>query len=303
MYPDPLNHIIDTTIQRLDTELAQTPPFMQQQVRPWLEHLAGSNALATYFKHPLAFPAILLPWWMSPTPDPAFLETLTYSTINGYYYIRLIDNVMDAHTTTERHLLPALNFFHSQFQMPYTSYFPATHPFWEVFKATWFESAAATMQDATLTNITLADFQRISARKTCATRIPLAAVSYYHKLPLAPWTDFVDLFGGWHQLHNDLFDWQRDHAQGTPTYFLAEAARRRHPGEPVAVWVAREGFAWAVHQLNEWLHTLTDKAAGLGNPALLTYLETRQAMFNTRCQQARAGLRIIATLAKEYTST
>ena len=272
MYPHQLSQIITQAIVRLQTDLHQAAPVMAAQVVPWLESLAGSARPEDYFKHPLAFPALLLPWWveqsLGPSPDLALQADLAYSTINGYYYIRLIDNLMDGHATVERELLPALNFFHTQFQSTYLPHFPADHPFWPDFTAIWLRSGEAAMEDAALATIDEVAFTRVAAQKVCAAKIPVAAICYRRHRPdlIAPWTEAVDLLGGWHQFLNDLFDWHKDLARQTTTYFLSEAERRRHADELVVSWVAREGFAWGIDQAQGWMSRLKSQAEALNSP-------------------------------------
>ena len=303
MYDPNLSQIITQVISRLQVDMAQSAPFMAQNVSQWLTQLAGQAQPEDYFKHPLAFPALLLPWWaeqsLGQQPDIAFQSDLAYSTINGYYYIRLIDNLMDGHATVELKLLPALSFFHTQFQGAYQPYFTASHPFWAFFTTTWFHSGNAAMQDAALIDIDAPQFEQIAAQKICAAKIPLAAVCYHYERPdlLEPWTNVVDLLGCWHQMHNDLFDWHRDEARQSCTYFLSEARRRRNPDEPLAAWVAREGFAWAVEKLQTWLQILQERARDLQSPALVTYLDSRKTMLNEQQANIAPGLQSLAKLA------
>ena len=153
MYDQELSHIINAAVSRMHAEMEQAAPFLAQQVSNWLTDLCDGKPEA-YFKHPLGFPMLLFPWWLEKTlhqnPDTAFQADLVYSTINGYYYIRLIDNLMDDHATVELKLLPALGFFHVQFQAAYQRHFDHHHPFWEFFKTAWFYSAEVTIKDANL---------------------------------------------------------------------------------------------------------------------------------------------------------
>jgi hypothetical protein len=291
-----LSQIITVAVTRLRAELSQAAPYLAGQVEPWLLQLAGSNQPADYFRHPLAFPALLLPWWLEqtihPQPDPAFQADLAYSTINGYYYIRLIDNLMDGHATVELALLPALGFFHSQFQLIYQHYFAADQPFWDFFITTWLQSAEVTFRDADLTNIDEATFKQVTAKKVGAAKIPLAAVCYRYNRPelIAPWSELVDQLGGWHQFLNDLLSWHRDHTRQTCTYFLSEAERRRAGHEPVVRWVAREGFDWAMGRLQEWLAELQALALELHSPALNAYLTERGRMLQQQQAEVAEGL-------------
>ncbi|MCB0212064.1 MAG: hypothetical protein KDJ52_22165 [Anaerolineae bacterium] len=304
MYPSQLSHSITQAIERLQTEMEQAAPVMAAQVIPWQVKLAGKLQPEAYFMHPLAFPALLLPWWtetaLGEPSDPTLQAELAYSTINGYYHIRLIDNLMDGHATVERELLPALNFFHTQFQSAYHPYFPADHPFWAFFNATWFRSGEAAMEDAALMDIDEATFKRVAAQKVCAAKIPVAAVCYRHNRAdaIAPWADFIDHLGGWHQFRNDLFDWHKDMAQQTTTYFLCEAERRRRADESLISWVAREGFAWGIDTAQAWLANLKTTAQTLNSPDLLDYLTTRESMLLTERDKIASGLQSLAKLAK-----
>lgn len=296
MYDPHLSQIITAAVTRLQTEMSQAAPYLAGQVEPWLRQLAGSAQPADYFQHPLAFPSLLLPWWLEqtihPQPELPFQADLAYSTINGYYYIRLIDNLMDGHATVELALLPALGFFHSQFQLVYQRYFAADQPFWDFFTATWFQSAEATTQDAGLTDFDEATFKQVAAKKVCAAKIPLAAACYRFDRPelIALWSQLVDYLGEWHQFLNDLMSWHRDHTRQTRTYFLAEAEQRRAGDEPVVSWVAREGFDWAVARLQTWLAELQRLAVELHSPPLTAYLTERGRMLQQQQAEVAEGL-------------
>ncbi len=302
MYDPDLRNLVEQAVTRLQRCIERQAPLMAPHLQPWLAQLAGTGRPVDYFTHPAAFPALLLPWWVEQAagarPDLALQADLVYSTINGYYYIRLIDNLVDGNATVELGLLPALGLFHSRFQAAYQAHFAAAHPFWPFFHRTWLHSAAVTLADAHLVDIDEAHFKQISAQKTCAAKIPLAAACYRHNRPglIEPWAGWVDLFGCWHQLLNDLFDWQRDYRRQTPTYFLAEAERQRRPGEPVAAWVVRSGFGWASEKLQTWMAQLKQQAALLGSRELAAYLDKREAMFLAQQEQVRAGLRSLAHL-------
>jgi hypothetical protein len=184
-------------------------------------------------------------------------------------------------------------------------YFYAAHPFWGFFTTVWFHSAEVTLRDAALTNreqppgvMDETLFEQVAAQKIGAAKIPLAAVCYrYDRADLIePWSQLVDRFGCWHQLLNDLLGWHRDYSRQSYTYFLAEAERRRGDGEPVVNWVAREGFAWAVDQLQGWLLDLKELAAELHSPELVSYLETRETMLRKQTDEISVGLQNLAKL-------
>lgn len=304
MYDPRLSNLIAAAVARLQAGMAEAAPFMAEQVDSWLKHLSGPAGPKNYFQHPLAFPSLLLPWWLENSirvePDVAFQADLVYSTINGYYAIRLMDNLMDGHATVELKLLPALHFFQTQFQQPYQRYFDFDHPFWTVFTTIWFHSSEVTIRDAHLTDIDEVTFREVSAQKSCAAKIPLAAACYRYDRPdlIEPWSDLVDLLGCWHQFLNDLFGWHRDYARQSCTYFLSEAERQRIGDEPVAGWIAREGFAWAIAKAEGWMSELQTLAAELGSPELIVYLETRQKMLRQQQEEVTVGLQSLARLVK-----
>jgi hypothetical protein len=299
MYNPVQSRLISTAVTRLQRELAQAAPVMAEQVVLWTRQLSGSGQPEDYFKHPLAFPSLLLPWWLedtlADTPDLGLQADLIFSTINGYYHIRLIDNLIDNHATVELSLLPALGFFHTQFQGVYQHYFASDHSFWDFFCRVWFHSGEVALKDAGLTDIAETQFEQIAAQKVGAVKIPLAAVCYRYDRPdlIDPWSHFVDLLGCWHQMLNDLLGWHRDHSRQTATYFLSQAERRRNEDEPVVEWVAREGFAWAVDKLEEWMFTLQLLASELGSGDLAAYLDTRQRMLLKQKDEVAAGLRTL----------
>lgn len=284
MYPEVISTIIDQATLRILVEMRQHGPVMAQKAEQWLKSLANSNRPGDYFQHPLAFPMLLLPWWMEqtlhPEPDLAFQADLIYSSINGYYFIRMIDNVMDGHSIVEQKLLPMLGFFHLQAQAVYQPYFGPEHAFWTVFKALSVQSAENAIHESGLVEIDLADFRAIAGKKVVAGKIPLAAVSYrYHQSHrYAVWQEFYDKLGCWHQLYNDLFGWIKDLRNKTPSYFLSTGCRHKHPEQSLAAWVIHEGFAWGVTTLATWLGELQQDAASIQSEALIAYLQERQQL-------------------------
>ena len=290
-------------MQRLELEMAQAAPIMAGHVSQWLRYLAQSEQPADYFKNPIGFPLLGLPWWLEKTlhsdPPSTLQADLIYSTMNGYYYIRLLDNVMDGNATVERKLLPAAGFFHAQFQLIYQRYFEPAHPFWDFFKQTWFHSAEVTIHDARLSQISLDQFRCIAGQKVCAGKIPVAATCYYHDRTdiLPAWEDFFDALGAWHQMWNDVFDWNKDLTYGTQTYFLSEADRRKRPDESAAAWIVRQGFEWGIATLQDWMTNLTNLARPLNSPGLMAYLDWRAADLEQRHASAAKGLHHLAKLA------
>jgi len=282
MYDPELSAVIHAAFLRLQDRALAAGPTLGEKIVQWIHSVTKTDRPEEAFMSPGSFPMLLLPWYaersLRPEPEPAFQTSLVYSTVNGYFYIRLIDNLMDGHGEEKLTLLPALNFFHSQFQSPYQQYFPYDHPFWEFFRATWLHSAEVTLRDAELVQIDRDLFVEVSAQKTCAARIPIAAVFMHYGQPgrLEDWLRFADLFGCWHQMWNDLFDWVKDMQHATQTYFLSEAGRGKRPDEALVDWVIREGFDWGLAILDDWMVDMQELAGELGSSQLQDYLAERQ---------------------------
>jgi hypothetical protein len=302
IYDPELDRVIRAAFEKFDRTLDAAGTVLACHVRDWLEAVCGEDPPQEAFKHPLSYPMLLFPWWVEKSlcqaPDLSWHADLVYSTVNGYYAIRLIDNLMDGHSTIELQILPALNFFCAEFQRPYQRYFLHGHPFWDRFAATWYESAEVTIQDARVAAIDRDHFVRVTAHKTCAVKIPIAAVCYRYERPdlIDPWSQLVDLFGCWHQMYNDLFDWRKDADLQTRTYFLSEAERRKEPGESVMDWAIREGFAWGFETLANWMAQLQANSDRLGSPEALAYLKVRKALLAEKQAEISPGLQPLAQL-------
>lgn len=298
-----LETIVAQAIERLLGGLRSETPEMAQPLSDWMHALAGGHAPQAYFAHPLAFPTLQLPWWVAQSlghaSEPALQADLVYSSINGYYFIRMIDNVMDGEATVEAKLLPALAWFHTEFQSVYQARFTPTHPFWALYRRVWLGTAEAAVHDARLGQITLAMFEQASARKVGAALIPVAAVCHHHGRPdlIAPWSEMVHRLGKWHQMLNDSFDWHKDSRHGNMTHFLSEAERLRQPNESAVEWIVRRGFGTACTTLRRWMGEAQATAARLGSPALEAYLVGRSAQFEQRAASALAGLEALGRLA------
>ncbi len=297
------NRLIAEATRRLLSELDAATPEMSQPVADWMRSLAGGHAPEAYFTHPLAFPTLLLPWWVEQSlggePEQAFQADIAYSSINGYYFIRMIDNVMDGEATVEAKLLPALAFFHTEFQAVYQEHFPPAHPFWALYRKVWFGTAEAAIHDARQESISLAMFEQASAQKVRAALIPVAAVCYRHSRPdlIAPWSDFVHRMGKWHQMLNDTFDWHKDSGTGNMTYFLSEAEQHKRDTETAIDWIVRTGLQSGCDTLRHWLRDAQDIAATLNSPPLVQYLADRSTQFERRAHDALTGFAALGKLA------
>lgn len=252
-----------------------------------------------------SFPAFSMPWWITPpearNTDLQFLEDLCYSTLNGYYFVRLIDNVQDGDGPAGlRQLLPAGGYFHAQFETPYQRWFEAEHPFWGDFQAAWNEQAEAAAVEAELGDIDLAAFLSVSALKFGAAKGPLAAAAYRYgrQAELPAWFAFVDRLGALSQLANDLFDWHHDSLAGINTFIQSEYRHRRSgPDESIHRWIMREGFDLGAARIRDWHRDLRQMAGRLGAPEALIWLDRRGALLEQEISSARTALTALRELA------
>lgn len=281
LYEPDLLGALERAAERLGHGLDESSPPLAAAMAAWLNKLTGSRPVVAYFTHLRSFPIMLFPWWvearMSGSHDLEFQEDLALSSFCGYLYIRLIDDVMDEPGSADRRLLPLANYFQAGFQSAYFKYFPADDGFWRLFHRTWTQSAEAAFLDAGGEPIDERRFLDVSARKTCAGKIPLAAVCRRFGLKDAPepWLKAFDRTAAFHQMFNDLFDFQRDLETGAATYFLSEGMRRKGEGETTAGWVIREGFDWGLDRLNAWLEELARCAEACGSQGLKSYVALR----------------------------
>lgn len=303
---------IARALSRLRADLRAAVPAIADDIQAWQVALAGSAEPADYFTHIDGFPLLRLPWWMyhgarraEVDPDPSFLDDLIHSTVCGYYYIRLIDNVMDGHAEVERGLLPALGLFHSRFQGGYRRWFSHDHPFWDRFQRAWDRSVEVTILDGRLADVSWRDFVSLSGRKTGAATIPLAAVACRLGIEdrFQPWSAWVSDFGLWHQLCNDFFDWNKDLRLGTATYVLSEARRRAGPDADLSDWMVREGFGWAYGLLLPMLDRLGREAETIDRTFLPDYVRTRRRKLEEDRQGIGPVFGAIGALSAAFRST
>ncbi len=229
-----------------------------------------------------------------------FRKTLPTSCLCGYLSIRLMDNVMDEPQSQERHILPLAGFFHHEFQSAYLDYFPPGDDFWGFFRRTWLQSIEVTILDAGGESNDLVSFLEVAAKKTCAAKIPLFAVCRHSGLQSVPepWLQIFDGLAAFHQMFNDLIDFQRDHDALSPTFFLSVAEKRREGNETVLGWVLREGFDWGYGELKGMIERLVRDAQACCSSDLSLYLELRKRDLDTLRQDMTGGIEAIRSILK-----
>jgi hypothetical protein len=302
MDDESLENIVAAALERIRATVEHGTPFMAQRLLEWMSSLYLGHSLQEYWTDPDGFPLLLAPWCLGKAlrqqPDPLFRQDLIYSTMNMYYHLRLIDNLMDRDVPTDLTLLPALGFFHTEFQRPYHRHFDYEHAFWDYFTNVWFQSAEVTMLDASILEFDATQFERIAARKMCAAKISLAAVCYkYDRTDALPaWSRFIERYGWWAQMLNDTFGWLKDSQNNAVTFFLSEARRRKYPDESLTEWVIREGFEWAMVSLETSMSELRALANDLESPGVMEHLDMRAAAFTEKRDGCAEGLRCLGKL-------
>jgi hypothetical protein len=297
-YPRELRAIARRTSTRIRTRLATDVPRLAPQVAKWTQTLSPDGD-EDYFIHAEAFPMLLLPWWFEESvcdrADPLFQRELVYSSMCGYYFTRMVDDVMDNDRPPDSAVLPALIFFHTEFARPYQLLFAGTDSFWEDFRRFSYEAAETASADARLASVTGQDFRDTSSRKVAGMKVPLAAVAHHrgHIDALVAWTEMVDRLGRWHQMRNDIAGWIGDFAGGRASYFLSRA---RSQAETLRIsvpeWVLRYGIDWGAEQLDLSMADVLVAASALDSAPLVTYLDRR------RQSSAQEWARLKASLAR-----
>ena len=282
----PARAAYERALARLEDRIRASGPALSTRVLAWMDALApGDGPRWAAFTHLRSFPMLALPWWaeegLAGAADPALQEDQAFSSMAAYFYIRLMDQVMDEPNAPERPLLPALGVFHLAFLEPYRTCFAGDHPFHDDLAALWTRSAAVTLHDAVLDDIDEGAFLAAGGRKQCAARIPVQAVLHRHgRLDRAPdWERFFERYGRWHQMENDVFDWKEDLERGRTTFFLSEARREAARGRAASAtaWILRDGLRWAFERQESWWRDAVAAAEALACPPVQTYLSARKA--------------------------
>jgi hypothetical protein len=270
----------ERAVRRVIAELEEQAPKLADQLLGWLALRCDILTPENYFLNPQGLPLLALPWWLERSiqgkVDLDFQADLMYSSVNLYYSARMLDDLMDGHAVDPA-TLPGLYPFYLHFQGTYFKHFEASDDFWRHFERMAMTTAEVTSVDHRLEQITEADYAQFSARKTLLAAAPLVAVCFRYGRPelLAAWENIFAVFGRWHQMRDDLLDWSEDWKQGSSTWILSEAERRKSAGESVPLWMGREGFACAADRMQRWMDEMVAAAAALGSPELMLYLSER----------------------------
>lgn len=237
-------HLLDT-IQR---DLGTAGSYLCD----WLTELVGETGIAAAFLARRSHPLAHLPVWAADSADGVanedLVEDLAYSSMNGYFFIRLIDDVMDADALGgEARLLPGLALLHTEFADVYHRMFPRNHPFWDLYRREWMGTAEAAISDAHAEAIDHEFFSQVTARKTRALLIPVAATLYLLDRDdlIEPWARVIRPFGAWQQYYNDFFGWTKDASHGAETLILSESRRESVDRHASTRWIWKHGVEWS----------------------------------------------------------
>jgi hypothetical protein len=291
-FDDELRKLASDACARIEAELNRRAPFLGQRISNWMAHLSPTGKAPEYFLQSRSFPLLHLPWWAAKSfaaePDLTFLADVIYSTINGYYFIRLLDNLMDDHGTIESNILPGTAFFHTEFQAVYQKYFEASHPFWEIFRSAWFSASDAVTREVHLDSIDDARFEQVTVAKLAAARIPVAAVAFRYNAGhrLRHWEEFTLALARFAQMEDDLSDWYDDLHNRKTSRFLTKASRQKD-FDSIEAWVICEGFQQEMENLERELPALRRVAHCLASPDVVRYLDGRETMF--KIQKLKVG--------------
>lgn len=301
--PDWLSDALPRCGDRVAVELEESMPHAALDTGRWLRGLSPTGRAEDRFRDPLMFPLLQLPWWLErhlvAEADPALQEDILYSSLNGYYFIRLIDDLMDAHRGASPRILPAAAHFHCEFIGTYQKRFGGDPGFWGPARRHWSRCNDSVAEEARAAALDLDRFLDLASRKFCAAKIPLVAVCAHHSRrgDLEGWESLCDALGACYQMMDDLFDWLRDSRADRPTTFLlSEAARRARPGEALLDWMVREGWSWGVEQVENRFDVLEERALEVGSRDVVAHLDATRHLFRERAADIAAGFAEMAKL-------
>jgi hypothetical protein len=304
---DELPKWVGNACARIEAELNRRAPFLGQKISKWMADLSPSGKPGEYFLQPRAFPLLQLPWWAARSlpaePDQKFLADVIYSTINGYYYIRLLDNLMDDHATMESDILPGTAFFHTEFQRVYQEYFEFSHPFWEIFRSAWFSTNDAVTHEAHLHTVDRVAFEQVTVAKLTAARIPVVAVALRHEMGqrLRNWEEFTLALARFSQMEDDLSDWHNDLKRAKTSYFLTQASHQSD-FESIEKWVICGGLQREMENLQRELSSLRQLASGLNSPDVDHYLDGREIILQTQKLKVGQACQVIQDVERIFRS-
>ena len=296
--PDP---VLEAALVRLDAYLARTPALRQLLV-PWLDsHRAR-------LRHGGFVPIFALPRWVvsaEPEPDGAEWDAdLTYSTLCGYLFVRLVDDIVDEQNEHARLAALGLGILHNEFLKPFRERFPGDNDFWTRFDQDWAWSIDRTARDLDGRIDSRAEFERTAAAKLGACRIPVAAACYLdgRRSRLETSLALCDAIARLYQFADDVTDWQPDLAAGRSSWLLSEADSRKSSGETASEWMLREGYAWSRARLDELTAEALEAADAIDSIAAREHIANFSRGFVRKLDELEPALDGLRALADAFDS-
>jgi hypothetical protein len=294
-----LQDIVSNAFRRFDANLNTALPKSAGKLR---ERLHRVPTRPEHLFLPRSFP-LVLSYWLSPSGkrnvDTEFQTDVIYSSINGYYSIRLCDNIADNDGAVDlRKLASCVLYFDNEAIRPYMNYFSHHEEFWKSLDEFLGQQADMSAADGLLDDVDAETFASVSSKKFTGSKIPLSALRYrYHRshAEFEQWSQFVDCLGAFAQLNSDFFDWHHDSLHGIPTLVSSEA-KRRGSGESLASWFLREGFDWGAAELRSRLNDVTLRAEALKNEAVVNWVIARGQTLESDIGKLRSGLKVLNIL-------
>jgi hypothetical protein len=295
-----LQKLVSEAILQIRRELMQLAPKSSLAMDAWIcKQSSGPpedcfRGLKAHF--------LLIPWFLEihirGNVDDEFQRHLTYSSINGYYFVRMLDNISDDHSPQDLPLLPMVAFFHSKFQSVYSRWFAPNNPFWECFDSLWIGMADATVRSALIQSVSEDDFVATSAEKIAAVKIPVAAVCFHYQRPdlLGPWMEFYSRFACAHEMLDDLCDWHEDLNERRATLLLSHASQRKKPEESIESYLVTEGWEWGYKRMQSWMAEARGLAHGLGSDRLERFVQYRLDLAGKFWQSIAASIEQLKSL-------
>jgi hypothetical protein len=295
-----LRSLVQRAVLRTLSDLDLQARTLAREVLKWLGSHCDITRPEEYFVHPQSLPFLALPFWLETSlrgvVDLDFQYDLIYGSVNGYYFVRMLDDVTDGHDISPG-VLPSLGIFHMNLERSFARCFDQKHAFWKFFRSVWTASAEITSIDLRLHDISETDFVELSGRKAIGASLPLGAVCYrYDRCDLLPkWLGFFDKLARWNQMRDDFLDWGSDCIAGRTTWLLCEAGRRKDAAESVAGWMGRAGVHWATKQLQIWMNELSEDAQLLRSHQLVEYLRFRSTNFEEQTNVIKKSIETLTT--------
>ena len=167
-----LDQLVSTAFRLFDANLEAALPRATPKIREFLRRVPTRPE---HIFNARSFPIVVLPYWLSPsrerTVDAEFQTDMIYSSISGYYSIRLCDNIADNDSPPElRKLAPCTLYFDSEAIRPYRKHFPTTHEFWNLFDTFLAQQAEASAADSLLDDVDAETFASLSSKKFTGTK-------------------------------------------------------------------------------------------------------------------------------------